>query len=269
MRSAAHFRGHPIHAVLVPFPLAFLIGAFVFDVGGVLLNQPGLWRTGSHLAAAGIVTALFAAIPGFIDYVRAVPPQSSGRERATRHMLLNLTTVAVFAVAVALRGFTAREPGLLPLVLEGLGALMLSFSGWMGGTLVVRNQIGVDHRYADAGRWKDQSVETGRGKPVVVAGVEELKVNHEAPSGERQTHRPRSHGGGLQGLLRWMHSQGWLAGGWRDDLWNGAVPVAWLAVRCGNRRRQSRAGEAGDRRVHGARAGRASLVGRVILMVTA
>jgi nitrite reductase/ring-hydroxylating ferredoxin subunit/uncharacterized membrane protein len=177
MRSAAHFRGHPIHAVLVPFPLAFLIGAFVFDVGGVLLNQPGLWRTGSHLAAAGIVTALFAAIPGFIDYVRAVPPQSSGRERATTHMLLNLTTVAVFAVAVALRGFTAREPGLLPLVLEGLGALMLSFSGWMGGTLVVRNQIGVDHRYADAGRWKDQSVETGRGKPVVVAGVDELKVN--------------------------------------------------------------------------------------------
>jgi nitrite reductase/ring-hydroxylating ferredoxin subunit/uncharacterized membrane protein len=149
----------------------------VFDLSGVVLNEPGLWRTGSHLAVAGIGTALLAAIPGFVDYFRAVPPQSSGRERATKHMVLNLTTVVAFAVAVGLRGFTAREPGLVPLVLEGLGALMLSFSGWMGGTLVVRNQIGVDHRYAEAGKWKDQTFKRVQGQPVVVGGVDELKVN--------------------------------------------------------------------------------------------
>jgi nitrite reductase/ring-hydroxylating ferredoxin subunit/uncharacterized membrane protein len=177
MRSAAHFKGHPIHPAIIPFPFAFLWGAFAFDLGGRLLDRPSFWQTGGHLAIAGIVAALVAAVPGFIDYLRAVPPQSSGRKRATQHMALNLATVAAFAVAVYLRGDDASGPRTTALLLEGLGAGMLSIAGWMGGTLVNRNQIGVDHRYAGAGKWKDQSVEKRRGEPIVVGGVDELKVN--------------------------------------------------------------------------------------------
>jgi nitrite reductase/ring-hydroxylating ferredoxin subunit/uncharacterized membrane protein len=176
MRSAAHFKGHPIHPAIIPFPFAFLWGAFAFDAGGQLLDRPALWQTGGHLAIAGIIAALVAAVPGFIDYLRAVPPQSSGRERATKHMLLNLSTVAAFAVALFLRA-DAAAPGTVPLLLEGVGVGMLSIAGWLGGTLVNRNQIGVDHRYAGAGKWKEHTLDKRRGEPIVAGSVDELEVN--------------------------------------------------------------------------------------------
>jgi nitrite reductase/ring-hydroxylating ferredoxin subunit/uncharacterized membrane protein len=177
VRSAAHFKGHPIHPAIIPFPFAFLWGAFAFDAGGWLLNRPNFAVTASHLAIAGIVAALVAAVPGFVDYVRAVPPKSSGKKRATQHMVLNLSTVAAFSIAVLLRQSDAASPGAATLALEALGAAMLTYAGWLGGTLVNRNQIGVDHRYAQAGKWKDQSFEKRHGEPLVVGGVDELKVN--------------------------------------------------------------------------------------------
>src|SRR5881397_42900 len=118
MRSAAHFRGHPIHPSLIPFPFAFLWGAFAFDIGGRLLRRSSFWQTGQHLAIAGIVAALVAAVPGFIDYFRAVPPHSSGRERATKHMLLNLATLAAFTIAALLRRGDLDGPSTAVLLLE-------------------------------------------------------------------------------------------------------------------------------------------------------
>lgn len=177
MRSAASFRGHPIHPTIVPFPFAFLLGAFGFDIAGRLLDNPGFWQTGGVLAIAGLVAALVAAVPGLIDYLRTVPPHSSGKRRATWHMVLNLSTVAVFAIAAVLRGDITTAPDTALLMLEGVGAGMLLAAGWMGGTLVTRNQIGVDHRYAGAGRWKDQSFDAATGQALVVADLNELQVN--------------------------------------------------------------------------------------------
>jgi nitrite reductase/ring-hydroxylating ferredoxin subunit len=129
------------------------------------------------LAVAGVLTALVAAVPGFIDYFRTVPPKSSGRERATRHMLLNLATVALFAVAVWLRKSSAAPPTTLTLALEAVGAAMLTVAGAMGGTLVTRNQISVDHRYARAGRWSEETLERLGGSTVLAARSGELEVD--------------------------------------------------------------------------------------------
>ena len=176
MRSKASIRGHPIHPSLIPFPFAFLWGAFAFDAAGRLLARPGWWATGFYLAVVGIATALVAAVPGFVDYLRTVPPKSSGRERATRHMVLNLITVALFAVAAWLRKGGAAPPTATVLGLEAVGAALLTVAGYMGGTLVTRNQISVDHRYARAGRWKEETAERRDGA-VIVAGAEELQVD--------------------------------------------------------------------------------------------
>ena len=100
MKSKAVLLGHPVHPMLIPFPFAFLTGAFVFDALGTLTDRPTLWTTGGHLAGLGILTALLAAVPGVIDYLFTVPPNSSGKQRATKHMIVNLTTgerVAHFA----------------------------------------------------------------------------------------------------------------------------------------------------------------------------
>jgi nitrite reductase/ring-hydroxylating ferredoxin subunit/uncharacterized membrane protein len=175
MRSRASFRGHPIHPALIPFPFAFLTGAFVFDLLGVLVHRSGWWTTGGYLGLAGIAAALVAAVPGFIDYFGTVPPRSSGKQRATKHMLVNLAAVALFAVAWTLREAAGRPPDTTILILEGLGLALLTAGGWMGGVLVNRNQIGVDHRYARAGKWKEERVETRPDGSLVAARSDELE----------------------------------------------------------------------------------------------
>ena len=177
MRSKASVRGHPIHPALIPFPFAFLTGAFLFDVAGWLADRESWWTTGGHLAAAGIATALVAAVPGFIDYLFTVPPRSSGKRRATRHMLVNLLAVALVAVAWIMRRGMIAGPDIWVLGLELAALGLLTAGGWMGGVLVNRNQIGVDQRYASAGKWKEQRIAASPGAPVTVANVDELKVD--------------------------------------------------------------------------------------------
>jgi uncharacterized membrane protein/nitrite reductase/ring-hydroxylating ferredoxin subunit len=175
MRSRASFRGHPIHPALIPFPFAFLYGAFGFDLAGRLAERPSWWTTGGYLGLVGIAAALVAAVPGFIDYFATVPPKSSGKRRATRHMVVNLAAVVLFALAWLLRGDAAAVPSLATLGLEAAGLLLLTAGGWMGGVLVNRNQIGVDHRYARAGRWNEARIRPGADLSPVVARTDELQ----------------------------------------------------------------------------------------------
>ena len=184
MRSKASFRGHPSHPALIPFPLAFLIGALLFDVMGVWLDRPAFWTTGAHLIVAGVVAGLVAAIPGIIDYRFTVPPKSSAKRRATKHALLNVTALILFAGARWLRGDSDVRPDTFLLVVEAIAALALLAGGWMGGTLVTRNQIGVDHRYAGAGKWKEERGRAGPGGASFrVSGgleVDQMKLVHVA-----------------------------------------------------------------------------------------
>src|SRR4051812_46763378 len=176
MRSTAHLKGHPIHPMLIPFPLAFLTGAFAFDLAGRLAGHARWWTTGRHLAIAGIAAGLLAAVPGLIDYVRTVPPRSSGKQRATKHMLLNLSALLLFLIAMWVRR-GGSEPATSVVVLEGLAVAAVFAGGWLGGVLVSRNQISVDHRYARAGKWNEESVTPSSGRPITVATAEELEVD--------------------------------------------------------------------------------------------
>lgn len=177
MKSKAVLLGHPVHPMLIPFPFAFLTGAVVFDAAGWLRGAPAWWTTGGHLAIAGIATAILAAIPGLIDYFYTVPPQSSGKARATRHMAANLSAVALFALAWWIRGEASTQPGLVVLGLELLALAVLGLGGYLGGTLVTRNLISVDHRYAQAGKWRDETIDARPNTPVTVARRDELKVD--------------------------------------------------------------------------------------------
>jgi uncharacterized membrane protein/nitrite reductase/ring-hydroxylating ferredoxin subunit len=174
MRSTANFKTHPIHPALIPFPFAFLTGAFGFDLAGLLLDRASLWTTGAYLAIAGVFFALVAAVPGVIDYFKTVPPESTARDRALKHGLLNSSATVLFAVAWLVRGGAATEPGLAILAMEAVGVVLLMVGGWMGGTLVFRNQIGVDHRYARAGKWSRAHIDAEPGRAVTVATRDEL-----------------------------------------------------------------------------------------------
>lgn len=177
MKSKAVLLGHPAHPMLIPFPFAFLTGAFLFDAAGWLREEPSWWTTGAYLSLAGIATAVLAAIPGLIDYLYTVPPDSSAKTRATRHMLANLSAVALFAIAWWIRGESNTRPDLPVLGLEAVGLAALSAGAYMGGTLVTRNMIGVDHRYARAGKWRDESVTPQPHEAIIVAKRDELEVD--------------------------------------------------------------------------------------------
>src|SRR5205085_893406 len=105
-----------------------------------------------------------------------VPPDSSGKRRALQHMLINLTALAAVAAGWAFRDASSLRPGVGTLVLELAGLGLVSYGGWLGGTLVYRNQIGVDHRYAGAGKWQELTVTARPGEPVEVPGANDLKA---------------------------------------------------------------------------------------------
>jgi nitrite reductase/ring-hydroxylating ferredoxin subunit/uncharacterized membrane protein len=177
MRSKVQIKGHPLHPALIAFPIAFLYGGFLFDLGGRIWDASSAWTTGAYLSIAAVASGLIAAIPGLIDYLYIVPPDSSGRTRATYHLVVNVTALAAYAAGWLFRDLRSWEPGLGTLVLEAAGILCVTAGGWLGGTLVYRNQIGVDHRYAGAGKWREQAIDAGPGGDMVVALGDELKVN--------------------------------------------------------------------------------------------
>src|SRR5947208_16062625 len=91
-----------------------------------------------------------------------VPPKSSAKNRATDHMFANLSALAMFALARAGRREEDQPAAPWAMAAEVAGVGLLTTGGWLGGTLVYRNQIGVDHRYANAGKWREQEVEARR-----------------------------------------------------------------------------------------------------------
>jgi hypothetical protein len=80
-------------------------------------------------------------------------PRAQARTRATKHALLNSAALGLFAASWLLGRRPRRR--LLPLALQGVASAAMSVAGYLGGTLVFRNQIGVDHRYANAGTWRE------------------------------------------------------------------------------------------------------------------
>lgn len=175
MKSRASIKSHPIHPILVTFPIAFFFGSFVFDLLGWLREDPELWNVGWMLNIAGVIGGLLAAVPGIIDYVNTIPPNSSAKERGKTHGIMNSCNVLLFAgVAYYRYGWTENES--LVLTAEAVGVVLLSVAGWLGGTLVYRNQIGVDPRYANAGKWKEEHIDS-KSEWVAVANTGDLSVN--------------------------------------------------------------------------------------------
>jgi uncharacterized membrane protein/nitrite reductase/ring-hydroxylating ferredoxin subunit len=159
MRSRAQIASHPIHPMLVGFPVALFIVSFIFDVLSRATANATLAAAGWYCVIAGLIGGAAAAIPGVIDLFGAVPPASSARNRGYLHGGLNVLAMGLFIAVAAYRGSAAAAADGISLALSAIGIVVLGFSGWLGGTLVYRNQIGVDHRYAGAGQWHRRTLE--------------------------------------------------------------------------------------------------------------
>lgn len=174
MRSRANVKSHPLHPILVAFPIAFFTGTLVFDILGISNDELLYHQIAYHVLIAGVVMAIVAAIPGVIDYLKTVPPDSSAKNRASIHAFLNVCMLALFAAALIYRLNTSTPQAMAYILLEAGAFIIMLAAGWMGGTLVHRNQIGVDHRYAYSGKWRELWGDVERGR-LKLGSVDDLK----------------------------------------------------------------------------------------------
>ena len=140
MRTPANIAGHPIHPMLVTLPIGLWVFSFVCDLAYAFGSGAPAWATVAlYTMAGGIVGALLAAVPGFIDLL-SLPPEP--RKTALIHMTINLTIVVLYIINFWLRSRTADGPG--PYIgLSLLAIILLVVSGWLGGKMVFVLGVGV------------------------------------------------------------------------------------------------------------------------------
>ena len=140
--STARIGGHPIHPMLIPFPIVFFVGTLVTDIGYSRNLDPG-WATASHwLLAIGLGFAALAAVAGLTDFFGDQRLRNLGD--ALKHMLANVTAVVLELINLILR---LNNPDFIRSTgvwISVVVVLILLYSGWKGGELVYRHGAGVE-----------------------------------------------------------------------------------------------------------------------------
>lgn len=143
MESKAKLFGHPVHQMLIVFPLGLLATSLILDIIH-LLGGGGRWSQAAFYdMGIGIIGGLLAAVFGLIDWL-AIPNGTRAKSIGARHGLGNLIVVVLFVVNWALRKGQPQDPGAVPIVLSFIGIALALVTAWLGGELVDRLRVGVD-----------------------------------------------------------------------------------------------------------------------------
>lgn len=141
-RSTASIAGHPIHPMLIPFPIAFFVATLVCDIaywqrGDIAWNTASLWLLG-----AGLVMAALAAVAGLIDVLGE--PRIRALREVWRHAGGNVLLVLIQAYSWYAR-YTEGTVAVMPkgLILSAVAVVLMLFTGWMGWQMVYRDHVGV------------------------------------------------------------------------------------------------------------------------------
>ena len=144
MESRVKLLGHPVHPMLIVFPLGLLATAVIFDILYLIFGNRLLPTASYYMIAAGILGGLLAAIFGFIDWL-ALPNGSRAKSIGLWHGLGNVTIVALFAISWFLRGNNVDFiPNGFAMLLSFAGAALALVTAWIGGELVYRLGVAVD-----------------------------------------------------------------------------------------------------------------------------
>jgi uncharacterized membrane protein len=138
-RSTAKIGTHPIHPMLIPFPIVCFILTFVCDILYVR-GHIGAANASNWLLIIGLVMAALAAVAGLTDFFGDKRIQGAD---AIKHMLANVTAVVLELVNLVLRFNNPDAITSTGVYISGVVVLILLYSGWKGGDLVYRHGIGV------------------------------------------------------------------------------------------------------------------------------
>ena len=143
MEARAKLFGHPIHQMLIVFPLGVLGMSLFFDLIAIGTDRPALLQASFYMIAAGIVAGLAAALFGLIDFL-AIPAGTRAKRIGLLHGVGNVVVVGLFAVSWWLRRPAPSAPGTIPVVISAVAVAIALVTGWLGGELVDRLSVGVD-----------------------------------------------------------------------------------------------------------------------------
>ena len=152
MASPASIGGHPIHPMIIPFPIALWVFSLVADVIYLWRGNP-VWRdyVAFYALLGGIIGAAVAAVPGLIDWLSLKDPRIV--KIANWHARLNVIALLIFAGSFYLRTTSGAalvsDSYTIPLALSVLGVILISISGWLGGEMVFKHGVAVEAQSAD------------------------------------------------------------------------------------------------------------------------
>jgi len=143
MRAKARLLGHPIHPMLIVFPLGLLTAAAIFDIIYVSTHN-GHWADLSYwMIASGTIGGLIAAVFGLIDWL-GIPEGTRAKYIGLIHGLLNIVVVTLFVISWFMRRANPATPDVKAMILGWIGIVIALFASWLGGELVYRLNVGVD-----------------------------------------------------------------------------------------------------------------------------
>lgn len=143
MESRAKLFGHPIHQMLIVFPLGLLITAVIFDAV-YLMTGNGTWAGISYwMITAGLIGGAAAAVFGLVDWV-AIPSGTRAKAVGLWHGLINVGVLALFLISRLLRQEDPTNPASFPILLGFVAIALGAVAAWLGGELVSRLGVGVD-----------------------------------------------------------------------------------------------------------------------------
>lgn len=140
--STVAVAGHPLHPLLVTFPIAFLTGAFATDLGYWLTDDLFWARASIWLIGAGFVSGIVAALTGMMDFLRI--DRVRKRRAGWAHMIGNVAALTLTLVNWVLRLNNGTD-AILPtgLILSLIVASLLGITGWYGAELIYRHKVAV------------------------------------------------------------------------------------------------------------------------------
>ncbi|PTX97820.1 DUF2231 domain-containing protein [Opitutus sp. ER46] len=168
----------PLHPALVHLPIALFPLAVLLDVASWIADTRSVPLVSAAFIAllVGLGTALLAAVFGFVDYTD-IRDDHPAKKTATTHLVLNLVAVGLFAASAGLRYSAldaARTPA-APLVVALIGLGVLGYSGYLGGTLVYDDGVGVGRHRRRTRLPETTIVRKGTESPLPVARDADLR----------------------------------------------------------------------------------------------
>ena len=132
---------HPLHSILVAFPIGLWIFSLVCDLTFRFASRDAVWHQMAwYTLVAGVIGAIVAAIPGLIDFFSITDPRA-GKVGMT-HLVLNAVLVVLYSVNPWIRTVLGPD-AVLPVPLSVVGVAGLLVSGWLGGEMVYVHRAGV------------------------------------------------------------------------------------------------------------------------------